>query len=88
MKTVTTIMNILLFTAMIAINGLANALPINGFTTGELSDLYPNLFVPAGVTFSIWGIIYLLLLIFIITQVTASLNKKASNVKQVGLLTH
>ena len=57
MKTVTTIMNILLFTAMIAINGLANALPINGFTTGELSDLYPNLFVPAGVTFSIWGII-------------------------------
>lgn len=45
---------------------------------GELSDLYPNLFVPAGVTFSIWGIIYLLLLIFIITQVTASLNKKAS----------
>lgn len=78
MKTITTIMNILLFTAMIVINGLANALPINGFTTGELSDLYPNLFVPAGVTFSIWGIIYLLLLIFIITQVTASLNKKAS----------
>ena len=68
MKTVTTIMNILLFTAMIVINGLANALPINGFTTGELSDLYPNLFVPAGVTFSIWGIIYLLLLIFIITS--------------------
>ncbi len=30
--------------------------------TGELSDRYPNLFVPAGFTFAIWGLIYLLLL--------------------------
>jgi hypothetical protein len=50
------------------LNGLANALPINGKTTGELSDAYPNLFVPAGFTFSIWGVIYLALLIFIIYQ--------------------
>ena len=40
-------------------NGLANALPLNGMGTGELSDLYPNLFVPMGATFSIWGVIYL-----------------------------
>ena len=26
-------------------NGLANALPLNGMDTGELSALYPNLFV-------------------------------------------
>lgn len=43
-------------------NGLANALPLNGMTTGALSDLYPNLFVPMGATFSIWGLIYLGLL--------------------------
>jgi hypothetical protein len=52
----------------LTLNGLANALPINGKTTGELSDAYPNLFVPAGFTFSIWGIIYLTLLIFVIYQ--------------------
>ena len=46
---------------MIAANGAANALPLNGRRTGEVSDSYPNLFTPAGVTFSIWGVIYLLL---------------------------
>ena len=40
-------------------NGLANALPLNGMGTGELSALYPNLFVPMGLTFSIWGLLYL-----------------------------
>ncbi|MDD3273243.1 MAG: hypothetical protein PHV46_04245 [Bacteroidales bacterium] len=78
MKTASIIINLLLFAAMVAINGLANALPINGFTTGELSDMYPNLFVPAGITFSIWGVIYLLLLIFIVTQTIAAFNEKAS----------
>jgi translocator protein len=51
---------------VIYVNYLANSLPINGMTTGELSALYPNYFVPAGVTFSIWGIIYLLLVLYII----------------------
>jgi len=50
-----------LFLAVIAVNALANALPINGVNTGQLSDEIPNLFVPAGLTFSIWGLIYLLL---------------------------
>lgn len=54
------------FVAMIVVNALANALPINGLTTGEVSDLYPNLFTPAGITFSIWSVIYLMLGGFII----------------------
>lgn len=49
------------FNGMIAVNALANALPLNGVNTGQLSDELPNLFVPAGLTFSIWGLIYLLL---------------------------
>ena len=53
-------LNIVLFAGMIVMNYLANALPLNNKTTGELSDSFPNLFVPAGITFSIWGIIYLL----------------------------
>ena len=60
--------NISLFIAMIVMNYLANALPLNNHTTGQLSDSYPNLFVPAGITFSIWGVIYLLLAGFCIIQ--------------------
>jgi hypothetical protein len=61
-------LNLFLFTGMIVMNYLANALPLNNHTTGQLSDSYPNLFVPAGVTFSIWGVIYLLLAAFCIMQ--------------------
>ena len=46
---------------VIALNALANILPINGYNTGQISAFYPNAFVPAGFTFSIWGVIYLLL---------------------------
>lgn len=49
------------YLAMIVTNALANALPINGRTTGAVSDAYPNLFAPAGLTFAIWGVIYFLL---------------------------
>jgi hypothetical protein len=42
----------------ILINSLANILPINGYTTGELSDDIPIFFVPAGYVFAIWGLIY------------------------------
>lgn len=41
------------FLIMITVNALANILPINGTTTGDVSDAYPNLFAPAGITFSI-----------------------------------
>jgi len=46
------------------VNYLSNALPLNGKTAGQLSDEIPNLFVPAGLTFAIWGIIYILLIMF------------------------
>jgi len=52
------------FLIMIIVNILANALPINGQNTGQVSDSYPNLFAPAGITFAIWGLIYLLLAAF------------------------
>lgn len=69
--------NVLFFTLMLVMNYLANALPLNNKTTGELSDSFPNLFVPAGITFSIWGVIYILLLIFTVFQFTAR-GKEAS----------
>ena len=63
---------VLLFAGVIAVNGAANALPINGLTTGAVSDLYPNLFTPAGFAFSIWGLIYSGLLAFLIRTLTTS----------------
>ena len=68
-------LNLVLFTGMIVMNYFANALPLNNKTTGELSDAYPNLFVPAGITFSIWGIIYLLLAWYCVVQFTGSNQK-------------
>ena len=75
-KSVLQFANIAGFIGIIVVNGLANSLPINGKTTGQISDSYPNLFVPAGLTFSIWGLIYLLLGIFIAYQATDLFRKQ------------
>ena len=71
---------------MLTLNGLANAIPINGMTTGAVSDKYDNLFVPAGLTFSIWGLIYLLLTAFVVYQwkVARGNSKPNAFVEKVG----
>ena len=70
------ILNALGLAGTLVVNYLANALPLNGKNTGELSDAYPNYFVPAGLTFSIWGIIYLFLIAFVVYQfVKTDFNK-------------
>jgi translocator protein len=61
-------LNLFALAGVLTINTLAVMLPINGMGTGELSELYPNLFTPAGFTFSIWSVIYLLLIGFAIVQ--------------------
>ncbi|MEM3069014.1 MAG: TspO/MBR family protein [Nitrososphaerales archaeon] len=61
---------------LIVVNALANILPLNGKTTAEISDSYPNLFTPAGYVFSIWGLIYALLLIFAVYQALLSQREK------------
>lgn len=62
------VITLITYLIMIAINAMANILPINRITTGEVSDKYANLFAPAPITFSIWGVIYLLLLLYVIYQ--------------------
>jgi len=52
---------VITFLVMVIVNALADILPINGVGTGQVSDLYKNLFAPTGYTFIIWGLIYLLL---------------------------
>lgn len=52
----------------IFVNYLANALPLNGRDTGSISDNFPVRFTPAGYVFSIWGLIYLGLILYAIYQ--------------------
>jgi hypothetical protein len=62
--------------ATIVVNALAVILPLNGKTTRELSDAIPNLFTPEGITFSIWSIIYLFLIIFMLYQILDLVKKE------------
>lgn len=52
----------------LTVNGLANALPINGQTTGDISDSFQVFFVPAAYVFAIWGLIYVGLIGYSIYQ--------------------
>ena len=54
------------FGAAMVLNGLAGStMVLGGVNTAQVSDSYPNLFAPSGVTFAIWGVIYTLLAAFI-----------------------
>ncbi len=82
-------LNLIGFLATVIVNALAVILPINNKTTVELSDKYPNLFVPAGLTFSIWGIIYILLAFFTIYQMVVAFKGRTSErglFEKIGIL--
>ena len=67
-----TALNIGALAATLLVNWLANALPLNGKDTGQLSDQYPILTVPAGYAFAIWSLIYLGLIGFVVYQALPS----------------
>lgn len=87
--TPTSILVTITFILMVTVNALANILPIAGITTGAVSDSFPNLFAPAGVTFAIWGVIYLLLGFYTLYQLGMFQKDKATDaelLKRVGNL--
>jgi len=59
---------VLVLLVTITINILADALPINGLNTGQISDTFHVYFVPAGYVFAIWGLIYMGLLTYMVYQ--------------------
>lgn len=64
--------------ATIVMNVLANALPLNGLNTGEISDRFDVYFVPAGYVFSIWGLIYVGLIAYCIYQALPGQRERAA----------
>jgi hypothetical protein len=74
------------YIAMVTVNFLANSLPINNRSTGDISDAYPNLFAPAGYAFSIWGLIYLLLAGYTVYQFVKKDQKTNDLFKKINPL--
>jgi benzodiazapine receptor len=70
---------------VIVVNGLANALPLNGQGTGEISDRFKVYFVPAGYVFSIWGLIYLALIGYSIYQALPA-QRENPRLQRIGWL--
>ena len=79
------IANLLTVIIALTVNILASTLPLNGQNTGEISDRFQVYFVPAGYVFSIWGIIYLGWIAFIIYQFRAS-QKESPRLRRLGYL--
>jgi hypothetical protein len=77
------IVNVLTVLVTLTVNGLANALPFNGQTTGAISDRFKVYFVPAGYVFSIWGLIYIGLLAFAIYQALPS-QRNNPRLRRIG----
>lgn len=68
MKRTLPFLNLIAFLLMLLVNFLANKLPINNLTTGEVTENIQSLITPAGFTFAIWGVIYVLLGLYIFYQ--------------------
>jgi hypothetical protein len=77
--------NIAAALAALTVNGLANALPLNGQSTGAISDQFKVFFVPAGYVFAIWGVIYLGWIAFIVYQALPG-QRDNSRLHRIGWL--
>ena len=80
------ILTLLGFAQMVTINSLANILPINGMTTGDLSDQLKNLFTPQGATFAIWGVIYSLLFVFTLRILIRPMEQKTETLSKLFIV--
>jgi benzodiazapine receptor len=78
--------NIISFVLTVIVNSLAGSTTLlGGVNTAEISDANPTLITPAGYVFSIWGIIYILLAVFVIFQALPSQREKEYT-KKIGWL--
>ena len=77
--------NLLAVVAALAVNVLAVTLPLNGQDTAAISDRFPIYFVPAGYVFSIWGLIYIGWIAFVIYQFLPQ-HKENPRLRKLGYL--
>ncbi len=78
--------NIIAFVLTVAVNGLAGSTTVlGGKNTAQISDANPTLITPAGYVFSIWGVIYILLGVFVVYQALPNQQGKDFQ-KRIGWL--
>lgn len=75
--------NLLSVVLALTVNILANALPLNGQNTGAISDRFQVYFVPAGYVFSIWGLIYIGWIAFLMYQFQSA-HKESPRLRTLG----
>ncbi|MFA7170850.1 MAG: tryptophan-rich sensory protein [Candidatus Paceibacterota bacterium] len=80
------ILTLVAYVVMIAVNYLAVALPLGGRDTGAISDNYANLFAPAGYAFSIWGLIYALLGVYVVYQLRRDKDYLVERVNRIFIV--
>lgn len=69
--------NIVAFVLTVIINSIAGSTTlIGGRNTAQVSDAFSSLITPAGYVFAIWGIIYILLGVFVVYQALPSQRGK------------
>lgn len=73
----------ILYIAVIFVNSAISLKPFGVKSIKEISDSYPNLLTPASFTFAIWGVIYLLLLVFVIYQLHLFGKNRHRNEKEI-----
>lgn len=93
MKSIRTlaILNGLFFLVHLVPSQLTQLELLNNQTIGDVSAKYPTLFTPAGITFSIWGLIYLALTAFCIYHLVQAYKADAAHeanrdLKRIGYL--
>lgn len=79
------ITNVVVFVFTLVVNFLAIALPLNNRSTSQISDELPSFFTPAGFTFSVWSVIYLALIGFVIYQAMPS-QRENIYLRRIGYL--
>lgn len=85
------ILNTVSLAIMISLSYLAQSKKLSTFDVGEISAKYETLFAPAGLTFVIWGLIYLSLSAFCIYHLVKAFNSNESeqadaDIKAIGFL--
>ncbi|MBN1684333.1 MAG: tryptophan-rich sensory protein [Gammaproteobacteria bacterium] len=85
-KKILKISTLIAYVIMVGVNYLAVLLPLGGRSIGQISDNYPNLFAPAGYAFSIWGLIYTLLAIYVVYQLWRVKDELAARINRLFIV--
>jgi len=77
------VINLVGLLVVLGVNFLANWIPFNHQTTGEVITKHPIFFQPAGWAFIIWGVIYALLLVFVAYSLLPG-GRRSRRVRRIG----